>query len=1723
MRAGVSRRLVGGLLVAAAVLGGSLIDFGDTRTPAGPFRPATEQSLLSSLGSSAQAAPSPCPAGVYMQWSLPATFFETRANYHCTGYPVRLSQTVTMKCDGGLDIQDIPYGSEPIGECAKGPCTTPMSTLVDWTANYNTGTNCGGFGCECREESAATPLLICETTDPLCVPPPPSCSTDQSLEPISMVTGENTFSLDVLPLPTAGGFPATFSAQWRGGRSAVRLSNLMDPLGARVSHSFSYFLHKLGNTARVSRNGGVEVFNWDSFGQVWVAAESRLSTLAAGGPTTCLPQNAILTLQDGSKVRFNDYCGGANLAEGMPIRHERADGNYVVFEVVSGRIEAVTDRLGARVEFEYLGEKLISPEPELSWGNLVAVDGPANGPTDKFVFQQDRSVLSAIVQTGGNAIWTLDVASLTGGVETLTDAKSNIARSWTYAMNDGLTVLSEKGKGMAAPAVSISKAGSTVSLAFDPPGPTASATNTYTVAGSPSHVVNRTVAGFCPNCGSSNMEKRYWPNTNLVHAVKDGDGFVKVFEQYENGNAKRIFEGCEDTDSDPLNVTPLCTGLTPPARQIDLTFLPGGNTVECRTEPSVIAGQTVTGRVYFMGDPVDEAGCGLAAGDTRPRFVKRTGRTAVLLNGTADTSKIRTTKFTYGGGAPGYGGGAGLDVTQIDGPFFDDGSGTPPATAPQTTYAYWAAGATDCNPDWPFPIAANTNRVRYVNRQTGSSILTTELCSYDNAGRPSYVVQPNGVAVSVQYDWRGQTTQIKLNAAPLETSLTTNLEYDANGLLVAVKFPRTNGAGARVGIAYAYNDQQEITDVRRGAFSGSLIPSPLHRITYTYDEWGKPLETNWIDSAGVIRTSQKTEYDAFHRLACVASPAGSCLASAQRGTFEYDPEGLLKAVKDAQNDDFLQGSLSDLGKRNRFGKVEKTQQTVCNHPAGQENSPCPLPTATPAITTYEYDAALQLKTVTIADAVRNGTMVNEFSSDDFGNVLKVTTPENGTTLFLYDGAGRLSESQDPRQAAASFKIRYNYDRLSRLTLTEKVAGSATALVRFCYDGFDAACGFTNNLAALRRDRLSAVDDGAGKIQYTYDKYGRIIQESRTWNSGAVYTTYYAHDANGNLTQTTLPHGVAIQRAYDDADQVSAVTYTAPGFSQQPIVGSIKWFPSGGIESWNYQTSGSPKWKFVRDSADRVIESKMTNSSESTVYFSDTYGYANDGNVLKIPATANPPNILHDSLGRLQQDRFGTSSTQTYAYDHAGNRTSRVAGGIIYNSSWISAAPPSTLTSKLDQVTWQTNGLLDYGYSDVSGNVTYRGFRPNGESLTTTTTLAYSDEGLVSAVATASGTTNYVRDYRGLRVEKSGAGGAGWFTFGTDGELSGWQGPATNSTCSRTGIKTVVPHEAFVWLDGRPVAIIKSRTQTGTCAGNGFYVDGIFYYFSDKMGLPRVVSKISGLPVPGIPATVWGPATWDAFGNPLTTINEDPDGDTQKFTVPFRLPGQFALGTLEGGPTTSSGGLHDNWFRIYDSTTGRYLQHEPNPMLPTLGYVYAVNSPFAWADRNGRNPALWYALRNGAMTVAAGTSAGAAVVVGTVSLPVIGLGGVVLLGVAGATLDGPEPLGLTDPHPAPLPIPIPIGTPSVPGGGLCTCECTRPATPDRCEEGPRTGLGTSRSIQPDWAACIDWCTEIEANGANDGGGFVSAPPPALGQSSHGKQTFRPAPVNCIASFVPLIIQ
>lgn len=128
---------------------------------------------------------------------------------------------------------------------------------------------------------------------------------------------------------------------------------------------------------------------------------------------------------------------------------------------------------------------------------------------------------------------------------------------------------------------------------------------------------------------------------------------------------------------------------------------------------------------------------------------------------------------------------------------------------------------------------------------------------------------------------------------------------------------------------------------------------------------------------------------------------------------------------------------------------------------------------------------------------------------------------------------------------------------------------------------------------------------------------------------------------------------------------------------------------------------------------------------------------------------------------------------------------------------------------------------------------------------------------------------------------------------------------------------------YVYLGDLPVA--------------AFATHGLVYIETDHLGTPRVVVDAA------TNATLWHwPLTGRAFGE------HDPVAPAQEGNAPFvfglRYPGQRADG---------ESGLHYNYFRDYESGTGRYIQSDPIGLSGGKAtFAYVLSNPFGAVDPTG---------------------------------------------------------------------------------------------------------------------------------------------------------------------------
>ena len=167
---------------------------------------------------------------------------------------------------------------------------------------------------------------------------------------------------------------------------------------------------------------------------------------------------------------------------------------------------------------------------------------------------------------------------------------------------------------------------------------------------------------------------------------------------------------------------------------------------------------------------------------------------------------------------------------------------------------------------------------------------------------------------------------------------------------------------------------------------------------------------------------------------------------------------------------------------------------------------------------------------------------------------------------------------------------------------------------------------------------------------------------------------------------------------------------------------------------------------------------------------------------------------------------------------------------------------------------------------------------------------------------------YTYNGRGERVKKLGATTT-YYYYDSNGQLIAELDGSGNTV------------REYVYLDGQPLALI-----TG---GN------IYTMHTDHLGTPQVITDSSQ-------NIVWQ-ADYKPFGEATMT--------TELVTNNLRFPGQYY---------DAETGLHYNYFRDYDPSTGRYVESDPVGIEGGNNtYVYVENNSLNWFDSKGLLKFKWW--------------------------------------------------------------------------------------------------------------------------------------------------------------------
>ncbi len=740
----------------------------------------------------------------------------------------------------------------------------------------------------------------------------------------------------------------------------------------------------------------------------------------------------------------------------------------------------------------------------------------------------------------------------------------------------------------------------------------------------------------------------------------------------------------------------------------------------------------------------------------------------------------------------------------------------------------------------------------------------------------------------------------------------TYLKYDRAGRILRVRDANS------VLTDFSYTSRGWLSDkISRANANGSssTLDAKTH---FTYDNSGNIYRIALPDRAHPLYTMQYT-HDSAHRLVGISDAYGNSAA------YTLDPNG--KRISEEYRND--QGALRRNLSRvyDQFGRLNKLKNAQGVDVISYETPPDSPPPGVSfdggydgngnpvysvdglGVDTYRmFDPLNRLKTIMQDHSGPTSPTLNATSQlkyDERDNLTAVIDPENLSTTYVYDGLNNLRSVISPdtgtttyipdsagnrvsQKDARSVTSTYAYDALNRLKSITYL--NALQNVTYTYDQGDRQTGCDGSFPT---GRLTQMQDESGSTTYCYDKRGNVVRKVQVGQT--TREIEYTYDLVDRPTGVTYPSGAIVTYGRDNIGRVTSVTrkqnITAPS---ETVIQGATYYPFGPLKSLTFGNGRILTKEYDRDYAiDRVYSSAPDGL---TIDFTTNVM----GNIRDASSSLGAPNktrtYFYDRLYRLERVEKGLNNpTEIYEYNATGDRTSKKLG--------IAAPQPYDYIAGTHRLA-AVNGV---GRSfDEVGNTISRGdgatFTYNERNRRSVVNLpsgfsVKSDAVTPQAPGGPKNSIYYSYNGRGERVgtsyslnlqsnayvyDEAGRHLGAYFAFSTQGE-------------------------EVIYVDGLPVAISNQGTLS--------------YLETDHLGSPRIAAS------PTDNAQQW---KWDLFADAFGD-NEPIIAASGGIDVRLRYPGQYADGL----------GLNYNYFRDYESGTGRYLESDPVGLgggWNTYGYV-----------------------------------------------------------------------------------------------------------------------------------------------------------------------------------------
>lgn len=702
-----------------------------------------------------------------------------------------------------------------------------------------------------------------------------------------------------------------------------------------------------------------------------------------------------------------------------------------------------------------------------------------------------------------------------------------------------------------------------------------------------------------------------------------------------------------------------------------------------------------------------------------------------------------------------------------------------------------------------------------------------------------------------------------------ECGLTTYNKYDNYGQCILSLSPTGNPSGTAVGWDNEGYGLWYKIDYSTG--------TPW--IKTWYDSCNREIRKESID-AGNLKIITETSYDLLGKPSTIKVTTGGLKKT---NTFKYDNRGRILSENSSS------GSRKTYSYGQRSVTIDDNGRTFTKEYDAMGNLKKSIDPV--SLVEYKYNSNGKPSSIT------SGGITTYMEYDEAGNRTLLHDPDAGKNSYLYDAEGKLLKHIDGRGVAKE----KSYNRFGQLE-------SETGALETIYYSRD------------KYGKVTEMKYDGSQINYSYDKFGRIITEMHTAKDGYKMSITRSFDKAGNITSESFSNGLIVNNGLDSY-----------GNCVEKIIGD------------------STVWKFAKNDGinhtENIFSGKLTLTEHKTEkgVLSSSCLSQNDKNLCETKYVFDPitGNLLsRDFSKNAYEEKFGYDELdRLISYDRSfklkeykiadfteavlepngtGTHISGNLGGFIRPD--IQGVPMSFRYkySKDGNITSAT-GIGNITYSESHPHAVESVENTDGGISTKTQNIEYNDIGKVDYITEVS--------KKGIRYELS-------YNYGPDNQRSFtelWKDGELTRTIhfgpEGEDIDEDGSHREFRYLGNGLLYF---------CDENG--EAKILYMFTDHQGTVLSIHDASGSSVFDASYSPWGEMQ----------IKKDYIGFIRGYTGHEMLK-EFSLIDMNG--------------RVYDPKLGRFLSPDPHVQLPDYSqnfnrFSYCLNNPLKYTDASGESILLF---------------------------------------------------------------------------------------------------------------------------------------------------------------------